>query len=690
MNRISVYMVIYVAALYLLPICCAELDLAPWLSLYVDRGENKYFGYCVSFVGDLNGDGFEDFAIGNDLRTKYTYVDVVFGGSTKIELEYLELSDEGYGEHSAFGKSLAGLGDINGDGYDDLAVGAYNSPLNHWGGVGRVFIFFGGCEMDSTPDLLIDGRIYAQGLGFSLAGLGDINGDGFPDLIAGAPFEERTIPGQGFAYIYFGGPDMDGIADIELAGELIFLGEFGWSASGAGDVNGDGYNDVIVGAKLAYNVGRAYLYFGGPEVDAIPDLIFSGSGEDFYLGESVAGAGDLNGDGYDDVLVGSPRTHGHNGRVYILFGGSPMDAAADLIIDAESQDDMLGSSVASAGDLNGDGYDDAVIGAEIYGPGAGIGAGKVYVFFGGNPMDGVCDASLFHVPRGDLGSSVSGGGDVNGDGLDDFIAGAGIAEDHGRAYLVLGDTFRPSILLAGSVSVDLGAGRRRLLLTAVPSTYAGAPNTARIDVLYDSALTGLWLHDDGLVGDLIAGDGVFSHACEFAFDPDDRGDYLVELTAVDWTGQASDTWPYVEVHPTKSPSAVDHSSFSLPLLKPTCDRIVQSLDVAGSTSPHILFWGTGRSFLKEDRGGGVEIVCIAYDLDGLDDIARIELYYQGIPTGVNLDYVAEFTDLLPLGGAFTAYLTTKSTAPEGLYLLEARAFDKQGNESDFAPYVHLE
>ena len=174
-------------------------------------------------------------------------------------------------------------------------------------------------------------------------------------------------------------------------------GRFGQSVSDAGDVNGDGYDDIIIGAVgYPYLIGKAFIYFGGPVIETIPDLVLS-NGE-YFFGGSVSKAGDVNGDGFSDVIVGVGHyVFNTNGTVLIYFGSANMDNIPDVVIS------QGGKSVSSAGDVNGDSYSDVMTTGGIY--------------FGGPSMDNILDVAIGGYP-------VSDAGDVNGDGFDDVIVAA--------------------------------------------------------------------------------------------------------------------------------------------------------------------------------------------------------------------------------------------------------------------------
>lgn len=341
-------------------------------------------------------------------------------------------------------------GDVNRDGYDDFIVGAsgYSTSIT-----GYAYLFYGGPKINSTPDLVFNGTGPGDGFGAALDGAGDLNGDGYDDIIIGAPLNDSAGRDAGAAFVFFGGPAMDTRPDLFLTGEpeydeivIGFYDQFGSAVSGAGDVNGDGYDDLIVGADQndakRYYSGRAYIYFGGRNMDNLSDMNITGDPTG-YLGHSVSDAGDVNNDGYGDVIVGAPGTDlsfENAGQAYVYFGGKDMDNVSDVSMNGTGLWDQFGRCVSGAGDVNGDGFDDVVVGADDFDM---LEAGRVEVFFGGRSMDGEPDIVVKGAERGEwLGWSVSGAGDINQDGYDDILIGAGgndtLGENFGQAYIFYG------------------------------------------------------------------------------------------------------------------------------------------------------------------------------------------------------------------------------------------------------------
>jgi len=311
---------------------------------------------------------------------------------------------------------VANVGDVNGNGYPDVLVGAPGGEYAK--------LHFGGASFDTIPDLIFrDEKQYTR-FGCSVAGDGDVNGDGYPDIVIGASstwvgpsFPDRSITAAGAAYVYFGGPGMDTIPDLEL-----FVGNweeqvgwyygFGKAAIIAGDVNGDGYDDIVIGAANDdYDAhGRVYIYFGGPDIDAEYDILLEGEDHFDNFGLSISVVGDINKDGFDDVLIGAPQLLSDNpGKAYLVYGGEEINllAATVFIGDSTMVGNYYGNVVAGLGDVNGDGYPDVGIMAQHY----------IRIFLGGPNIDLVPNITMISVIDFWY---ISGLGDLNKDGYDDI------------------------------------------------------------------------------------------------------------------------------------------------------------------------------------------------------------------------------------------------------------------------------
>ena len=322
----------------------------------------------------------------------------------------LLIDPAGENDGDTFGCSVARVGDVNDDGYDDLIVGANYYPT--LSGHGRAYLFFGGPQMDAVADLVLPSPLSnSSHFGISVASAGDFNGDGHPDFIVGARY--AGLPGQ--AFVYYGGPLLDATPDLTLSGEATGASTFfGNCVAPAGDVNGDGFDDVIVGSpeyrNAAGNVGRAYVYYGGSTPDAIPDRTFTGAAAGDELGWVVGCAGDMNGDGHPDVFAIALSNDAGGidaGAIYVWFGGPGFDTTADLTVLGSGSNARL-SHAAGAGDINADGFSDLIVSERS----------RTQIIFGGPVPDALADLTLARSF-----ATVAGAGDVNGDGRDDFILG---------------------------------------------------------------------------------------------------------------------------------------------------------------------------------------------------------------------------------------------------------------------------
>ena len=445
----------------------AGLSVSPNSSRH-DAQANAWFGNSVACAGDINADGYSDVIVG-----AYYYkvganvgegqVFVYHGSAAGISADPAQILNDGNQANASFGVCVASAGDINGDGYSDVIVGAnqYDDGAN--ANEGRAFVYHGSAAgLSATPNSSPDDANQASAsFGLSVASAGDVNADGYSDVIIGAHlYDDGATNNEGRAFVYHGSatglsttpnstPDDAGQADAW----------FGYSVSTAGDVNGDGYSDVIIGAYkyddgANADEGRAFLYHGSAtglsaSPNSTPDDA-NQAGADF--GISVAAAGDVNSDGYSDVIIGAyaynDGANGAEGRAFVYHGSAAGLVAAPFstLDDADQQLAFFGSSVGGAGDVNGDGYSDVIVGAYQYDDGANGNEGNAFVYHGSSAgLSATPNSVLNDANQADanFGISVSGTGDVNGDGYSDVIVGAYLYDDgantnEGRAYVYHG------------------------------------------------------------------------------------------------------------------------------------------------------------------------------------------------------------------------------------------------------------
>ena len=404
------------------------------------------FGVSVASAGDVNGDGYSDVIVGanlyDDTNANEGVSFIYNGNAAGIMASPVSILDDANQDDSGFGSSVASAGDVNGDGFSDVIIGAYFyiDGVNAQEGV--AFVYHGSpAGLSTTPNNTPDDADQADcNFGFSVASAGDVDADGYSDIIIGTPQYDELGANVGRAFVYHGSANgLSATPDIILDEIDQALAYFGWSVASAGDVNGDGYSDVIVGASQYddapfTNEGRAFVYHGsatGLSLTANSTLDDADqAGANF--GISVAGAGDVNADGYSDVIIGAYLFNDgftDEGAAFVYHGSATGLSATpnSMPDDADQLNANFGISVACAGDVNGDGYSDVIIGATGYDDPPYNNEGRAFIYYGsaiGLPAapNSFCDDA--EQANTNFGVSVSLAGDVNGDGYSDVIIGA--------------------------------------------------------------------------------------------------------------------------------------------------------------------------------------------------------------------------------------------------------------------------
>ncbi len=376
---------------------------------------------------------------------------------------------DGFAAGDSLGYAVSAAGDVDADGIGDLILGAPQASSNGLasGSIQVVSVATG------NRILRIDGQSPTDLLGFSVASAGDVDGDGIPDLIAGAVLADPGgLEDAGSAFVYSGAT---GSLLFRFDGQSVHE-RLGVSVSGIGDLDGDGVPDLLVGARRADPSGLvdagSVLVFSGATGNKI--LVIHGGVAGGMLGSFVAAAGDLDGDGVGDILAGAPRTdpgpQGNYGSAFVFSGAT---GNRILRFDGQNPGDQLGFSGAGVGDLDADGVPDLIVGAMRADPFARTDAGSVFVFSGAGGLP----LYRFHGEgAGDLlGFSVARTGDLDGDGLADFVTGAVGSDPGGRtdagSALVL--SFNP-ILRASAETLSIAAGGPIDYKLDFPDVDAGA------------------------------------------------------------------------------------------------------------------------------------------------------------------------------------------------------------------------
>ncbi len=453
----------------------APFLLADATSFFIGDNSGDYLGATgtLASLGDVDGDGEVDLAVagyrnddGNVEAGAVYRFDGPYGGIYDVGAAGTELIGEGNTTYT--GSALDAAGDLDGDGAPDLAVGGegWDGPGNSRG---KAYLVSGAATVGGGIATVSFARFASQQdnelVGNSVAGVGDTDGDGNDDFLIGAPGENAAVNARGAAYLYLGPvapgdytPKVD--ADATVVGTQ-FAEQVGWWVSNAGDTDGDGLEDVLIGAAVADTSGNsdngAAFLFRGPltgMLDTVSgsDARFDGEADGDHAATSVDGVGDWNGDGLDDVAIGAylhdagPLSGAGAAYVAVAPFAGPLDlGSAYLRMYGSSADDNLGLPVADLGDVDGDGADDLGAGASHADGGATDGGAAYLVLAGSNGVLASTEAArkIYGANAVDsAGSGLATAGDVDHDGKGDLLVGAPLADfggaDNGVAYLVFG------------------------------------------------------------------------------------------------------------------------------------------------------------------------------------------------------------------------------------------------------------
>ncbi|MBN1212457.1 MAG: FG-GAP repeat protein [candidate division Zixibacteria bacterium] len=398
-------LLVFVCLISILPFGSALCDCDP-VRVINGEADEDHFGMAVAGIDDVDDDGVGDFLVGaftNDAAEDDAGRVYLYSGVDG----YLIRTFSGHGVNEEFGYAVADAGDVDSDGYPDIAVGAPTSEVEG-PALGKVYVYSG---QNGALLYEFDGERHQDQFGISVAGAGDVNNDGFDDVIVGAIFYDNDADSAaGRAYVFSGA---DGATLLVFDGEDKY-NRFGFAVAGAGDINRDGYDDVIVGAP--YNsangnkAGRAYVFSG---VDGSKLYHFTGLTSDGYHGYAVTGVGDVNKDGYPDVMVGAPYVYSRNGRVYVYSG---LDGSVLYTFYGNDQE-RLGRAVADIGDMNHDGYPDLAMSSN----GNDLLVGKVYIYSG---KDGeLLNKILGDIKDNQFGLSIGAISNVDPEGNLDLVVG---------------------------------------------------------------------------------------------------------------------------------------------------------------------------------------------------------------------------------------------------------------------------
>lgn len=401
--------------------------------------DEEEFGYTLSATGDLNNDGIADLVVGNpyqsDPSSEEGKLFAYLGNNVYPNANYVWTYEMNQAD-ALLGFDAKIIPDFNGDEFDDLFTGApgynYTSNNNGW-----IALFKGkSTGLYNYPAWAIAGKPQDANLGYSVSS-GDINGDGKVDFVASAPNTDFNASAISKVYIYYGNgavPDLSHDVLLKRDGKL----GFGYKVDASGDINGDGFNDVLVTEDYLYNVhpAKVWLYYGGETMDTTADWSFVPPTATQDIGEMISQHGDFNQDGLNDIVIGNPSYTGGEtleGCVYIFYGKTTAPSSTpDLIIESNIANMKYGNSF-TVGDMNGDGFDDLITGMFEYDvPNTNSGLNTIYY----GKAAGISSDNKYNLT--DFGGkTITYCPDADGDAIADLFVGAWSTAYAARGYVIM-------------------------------------------------------------------------------------------------------------------------------------------------------------------------------------------------------------------------------------------------------------